>query len=364
MILNRNKITFYTVSELKPNTGIYFKMTGLVDAALSLGYEAELKCVRCVKIKDFISFYKNFVRSDSKFIFLRDIHSWQMMLSYPFLIVSRLQGKVLINDIPTPGQAQLLEMSNNEDRSKLILIISKLLLLLKGPVPYWFFNKLIQYGNEGAFFSFGNKRKTIMLGNGIEKDRIKLRKKEYLSHSGQLHLLGVANLQVSHGYDRIVKAVAAWNSTSQQKVFFHLVSGNAAPPILRMIQSLVSQYHIEEYIIFEPSMDTNQLYDMYGKCDLAVGGVAGYKVGLTMSSALKLREYCLAGMPFMFSTIDADFPEGLPFCFQVSNDDSIDDILKVFEEFPDKRLQFSDESIRQYAIDNLNYRIKLQRLGF
>lgn len=364
MKLNKQKISYFTVSELKPNTGIYFKIAGLVDAARELGYEAELRSVRCEKLRDFIHFYLSIVKCDSKYIFLRDIHSWQMIFSYPFWIICRIQGKYLINDIPTPGQAQLLEMSNNEDRSKLILFISKLLLLIKGPVPYWFFNRLIQYGNENSYFSFGNKHKTIMLGNGIEKDRVPLRGKEYLKHKGELHLLGVANLQVSHGYDRVVKAVAEWNKNSGNKVYFHIVSGNAAPPVYNFIKRLVTENHIDQFVIFEPQMDMLGLCEMYSKCDLAIGGVTGYRVGLTHSSALKLREYCLAGIPFMFSCIDDDFPDYLPFCFHVTDEDTCDDIIRVFEEFPVKRNLFSDEEIRQYAIDNLSYTKKLQRLGF
>lgn len=363
MKLNKKKISYFTVSQLKPNTGIYFKIAGVVDAARELGYEAELRSVRCVKLKDFIQFYSSIVKCDSKYIFLRDIHSWQMIFSYPFWIICRIQGKYLINDIPTPCQAALTESSLNGNLSSVRSSISKFLLLIKGPVPYWFFNKIIQYGNESSYFSFGNKHKTIMLGNGIEKDRVPLREKEYLKHKGELHLLGVANLQVSHGYDRIVRAISEWNKNNTFKAYFHLVSGNAATPVLEGIKKIVNDLHIDKFVFFEPQMNTEQLYEMYGKCDIAIGAIGIHRVGLREASALKLREYCMAGIPFMYSGLDSDFPVDLPFCFQVSNDESINDILKVFGEFSKIRESFTDEDIRQYAIDNLSYSNKLHKLG-
>ena len=364
MKIQKNKIAYYTVSSLNHNTGVYFKIAGLLDAARNMGYDTELIDKPRVKFWDFVLLYCDFISNDAKYIFLRDIHSWQMMFAYPFLIICRLQNKVLINDIPTPCRAALVEISKNERTPCFLRFIKKLLLYLKGPIPYWFFNKIIQYGNEGTYFSFGNRHKTVMLGNGIEKDRVCLRGKDYLKHNDELHLLGVANLQVSHGYDRIVRAISIWNSDNNYKVFFHLVSGNAAPPVLESIKQLVKDNNTEKYVVFEPSKNTSQLNEMYGLCDIAVGAIGIHRVGLAQSSALKLREYCLAGIPFIYSGLDPDFQTDLPFCFQISNDDSIDDILKVFSVFPKKRKTFTDEDIRQYAIDNLNYTKKLQRLGF
>jgi hypothetical protein len=77
---------------------------------------------------------------------------------------------------------------------------------------------------------------------------------------------------------------------------------------------------------------------------------------------LKVREYCLAGIPFIASGVDPDFPDNLPFRFVVSNDNEIDDILNVFSIFPQKRKTFTDEEIRQYAIDHLSYDSKFREM--
>lgn len=365
MLLDNKKIAYYTVCAYNENSGVYFKITGLLDAAKRIGYTTDLKMISCSRISEFLAFYLDIVKNDAKYIFLRDIHSWQMMLSYPFLLFCRFQGKILIDDIPTPCNAALTESEQNGTMSSFRSAISKVLLLIKGPVPYWFFNKIIQYGNESSYFSFGNKGRTIMLGNGIEKNRMKLRKKDYLNHQGVLHLLGVSNLQISHGYDRIIRAIIKWNTMQPAyKVVFHIVTGNASQAVLDSYLELVHNNHIEPYVFFEKQMNTEQLYSIFSACDLAVGSLGAYRVGLTHASPLKLREYCLAGMPFIYSCIDKDFPIDLPFCFYVSNDDSIDDIINVFSEFPKRRESFTDESIRQYAIDNLNYTKKLHELGF
>ena len=358
--LNEKKVLYAMACKYAPNTGVYFKVDGFCQAAQNLGYVTELVSIECKKLGDFKPFWKKIVKSDAKYIMLRDIPGWRIISGYKCFVKCRRQGKVLICDIPTPNNAESLIFLRTK---KISDFRRSIYTVLRGPVPYWFFNTLIQYGNESWYYLLGNRRRTVMPGNGIGKDRIQLRRKEYLDHPDELHILGVAVLCDYHGFDRIVKAIYEWHQNHSSPIFFHIVSGDRPNVEVDKMKQYVVNHNIQEFVIFHGGKTTAQIYDLYGKCDLAVGSLGLFRVGLKSASTLKLREYCLAGIPFVYSGIDSDFPLSLPFCFNVSNDESVDSIINVFEEFSEKRKLFTDEDIRQYALDHLVYEAKLKKIG-
>lgn len=100
----------------------------------------------------------------------------------------------------------------------------------------------------------------------------------------------------------------------------------------------------------------------YDSADIAVGSLGLFRIGLNTSSILKIREYALAGIPFITAGYDPDFQEDMPFRFLVPNDESISPIVNVLERFPSARKTFTDEDIRKYAIENLSLESKFDQM--
>ena len=78
---------------------------------------------------------------------------------------------------------------------------------------------------------------------------------------------------------------------------------------------------------------------------------------------MKAREYCAAGIPFVASGSDPDFPCELPFRVRVSLGESTDDLKNLFREFGELTRRFTTEEMRQYAETQLSYRSKLRKIG-
>jgi hypothetical protein len=82
----------------------------------------------------------------------------------------------------------------------------------------WIFNRVIQYGNEGAFFRLGNKNRFLLIGNGIDVDSIRIRENKFKWPSSEIVEVGVAQVRFYHGFDRIIKAINYWNKTEEGKM--------------------------------------------------------------------------------------------------------------------------------------------------
>ena len=224
-----------------------------------------------------------------------------------------------------------------------------------------FFNKIIQYGNESWYFNIFNYKRTILIGNGIDKNRINQREKKYTWPNNQLRLLTVATIVEYQGIDRMIMAISKWNKDNHPYNIRFDVIGDG--PNLDFLKKLVLKNNLEDYIIFHGRRDQKYISEYYALSHLAVSALSLYKVKLTIASALKAREYCLCGIPFIATGADPDFSEKQTFRFEVANDNGIEDILKIFSKYPGVYHLLDDSKIRKYAIDNLSFSSKLKKIG-
>lgn len=358
-----NKVIYIASANIPKNGGVSAKIDGTLSAARQLGYQTEFFGYGNGIKSTYATVWRGMVLSDASNIFFRRVTGWLNITLIPVYLMARLQGKRIIIDIPTPIKAQIGEILNT-DSSRIKKLRHIIYEYIAGPIPYWCFNTIIQYGDEGAYFAFGNKKRTVMLGNGIDPERIKLREKLYGQDNNTINLVGVAYLSVYHGFDRIIKVIAQWNQTNNKKYVFHIIGDNPGTPILESLKNQAEKLNVSEYVVFHGIQNQQYIYKYYSQCDMAVGSLGLFRIDLITSSILKSREYCLAGIPFITAGKDYDFTGDIPFCFNVSNDDSIDDILQVFKSFPERRKTFTDEQIRQYAIEHLTFEAKLTSLGF
>jgi glycosyltransferase involved in cell wall biosynthesis len=357
------KQIIYLAPSFQSTSGVYHKVLGILSSARKIGYQTEYVDYRCGFINTYSVVWSVMVKSQSKIIIMRSIVGIISLLLIPAYIIARLQKKYLVIDVPTPIVSIVNEIRFNSKANPFKKIIHIFFCYLSGPIPFWFFNKIVQYGNEGWFFSLGNKSRTQLIGNGIDSAQILLRKKDYLVNQSVLRLVAVANVSYYHGYDRVLKAIAKWNNSHEFKVSFTIIGDNTDDNVLSSLKTMSVDLGIDQYISFSGLRDSNYIYDAYSNCDLAVGSLGLFRIGLSLSSVLKIREYCLAGIPFIAAGDDPDFSISTPFRFVVSNDDNIESIEKVFEVFPQRRNLFSDEEIRQYALDHLSFDSKIKIFG-
>lgn len=357
--MNRNKILYISTHNVDTESGVEHKIQGFCNSARANGFKVERLTQYCRSIKQRRQLLRESLKSDSKIWVIRSF-GFLTFAVIDILYRAKMQGRILICDQPTPLSVTLKEVWNSKTKGykKLYNLIFG---IVSGPWSFSQYHRIIEYAPEGLYFKFGNVKKIKLIGNGIDINRISLRHHDYRENS-EIKIVGVANTSISHGYDRMIKAISIFNKTSDTKVIFEIIGGALDSPIINSLRGLVEDLAIKDYVSFSGFQNQSYISKAYDQSDIAVGALGLYRVGLHVSSILKVREYCLAGIPFITSGEDPDFPNKLPFRIVVPNDDSVDSIVNALYSFQKERSSFSDESIRDYAIANLGYDKKFNQM--
>lgn len=356
---DRKRIVYLSMTDKSKFIGVHKKISDTLSAARNLNYIAHSFYIKNQGIKNLLKIPFILIKIKCDMIFIRSVDPFTFIL-IPFVFLARLKGKIIYYDIPTPMQASYHEDKIKRNKSYVKRILYNIYYLLNGPWSYWFFNRIIQYGNENWYYRIGNNNKTILLGNGIDPNRFKLREKKYSCNINALNLIAVANVSYYHGYDRVIKAMKKWNkSESPYTIKFDIIGDGPEISYLKEIAAELNGVSI----LFHGNQNADYIYNAYSKAHLAVSSLGLYKLGLQFASVLKAREYCLCGIPFIAAGEDPDFNKQLDFVFNVKNDDSIDEIIEIFRNYPTVCTDLIPSDIRKYAIDNISYESKLRKLG-
>lgn len=341
--------------------GVLKKIEGFCKSAVNAGYVAEKAISEGKKNRQIHRVMQTMVKTDAKYIVLRSPNR-KGLLYLHYLLRAKFQGKVIILDQPSPAATYIKEVSfqNRPFFNKTAKIFFT---YVSCPLLFLISDRVIQYGEESAYFQYFARHKTLLVGNGIDIKRLPLRVKEYPSADDRIALVGVAaSISGWHGFDRVVCAMGEWKRRGKNpKVTFDIIGDNNTPDAEK-IKQLIEEYGIDEDVTFCGYLSAEELNGLYSRESLAVASLGIYRKGLSTASPLKIREYCLAGIPFITAGSDPDFSNDVPFRFVVSNNDGFEDIIQVFSQFPISRNNFTDEEIRQYAIEHLSYDKKFKEI--
>lgn len=202
----------------------------------------------------------------------------------------------------------------------------------------------------------------ITIDNGIPFDEIAPRRTADAVPEGEIRLLGVAGTSIAHGYFRILEGMALYQKSrpdGSPNVFFDIVGENET---IQALKSMAAELGIENLVSFLGYKNSQELSELYGKCDAAVSSLGVYQIGLTYLSPLKSREYCAAGIPFIYAYEDT-LPADAPFALKIPNDPSPADI-KAIAEFVENCRRNPEISAqeRQFAKDHYDWKIIMKRV--
>ncbi|WP_121514361.1 MULTISPECIES: glycosyltransferase [unclassified Petrotoga] len=202
-------------------------------------------------------------------------------------------------------------------------------------------------------------KKFVLISNGIRLEDIKI-KNQNQNKKASIHLLSIANLRFWHGYDRIIKGLYEYYKNNPKKdVYYHCVGEG---PVLENLKNSVKEFKLEKYVIFHGTKVGEELDKIVDDSDIAFGSLGNHRKGLYSDSALKNREYCARGIPFVIASNDQDFQESFPYVFRIPKDDSPVDINKIinwYEDLSKKHPNYSLE-MRKYAEENLSWDTKVK----
>jgi glycosyltransferase involved in cell wall biosynthesis len=213
---------------------------------------------------------------------------------------------------------------------------------------------------QGYTRMFG--KKAIPLDNAISADGI--RQKAFRPPDGCIRLIAVASMEAYHGYERILQGLSTYRRTKGSEavpIQFHLVGEGRQTAFYK---DLTRQLGLEDAVFFYGKKAGLELDLLFNVCDLAVGTLGAYKIGLTKMSPLKTKEYCLRGIPFLYAYEEGGLPPGCRFCRLLPNDASevkMEDVIQFYREsyknFPELQ-----EAMICHAQTHYSWKTQFQKL--
>lgn len=197
------------------------------------------------------------------------------------------------------------------------------------------------------------QRPSVVIGNGVDCDEV-----SFVNHQvdgRQVHLAYIGSPSVYDGLDRLLAALSSRPSAAN-RVVIHLI-GPSWDRDSRLSKVLDTQA-IRTYGFVSPE----GLPTILPFVDVGIGPLGLHRRGLREASNLKVRRYLAHGIPVVLSSDDPDLDGSLRFVLKLPANDQPLDVEALIEFAAEARNTETRRQARQFAEDNLSYRVKARRL--
>ncbi len=366
--MNKNVLFFlFDNIYLRGKAGVYNKVKGQISALKQMGYNVDL--VSFAQKNRLFFNKKEILKVPSKTLFLRififgkiisevkknplyDFIYIRYFLSSPFFILFLRQlkkrGVKIVLELPTYPYDDEIKATNFIEKINIFLDRVTRKLLKK----YVFLCACPTYDQE----IFGIP--TVKINNGIIVENINIvRSKE--KNTKKIKLIGVANLSIWHGYDRIITGLGLYYKQKKRDIdVFFTVIGEGKE--LNNLKALVAKLNLRKYVQFAGIQTGAALDTYFNKADIAVSSLGLHRIGLKKGSTIKTGEYLARGLPVIFSYDDETIQDLLPFILKVeANDDPVN--METVISFY-RKLNISPENIRKFAKKHLDWKIQMKNI--
>ena len=206
-------------------------------------------------------------------------------------------------------------------------------------------------------------QRTIRISNGVDFDSIPLH--DYHPVDDAIHLIGVAEVHLWHGYDRLIAGLGEYyqREPSPKNMIFHIVGGVDPFDLYGQgdypgIQSLIDQYGLQQHVVFHGQLFGEELDKVFNQSCFAIGSLARHRTGITAIKTLKNREYATRGIPFIYSEQDSDF-DSKPYIIKAPSDESPINILQILDFIETQH--FEPAEIRK-SVEDLSWKVQMKKV--
>lgn len=207
-------------------------------------------------------------------------------------------------------------------------------------------------------------QRTIRISNGVDFDSIPVH--QYQPQGDEIHLIGVAEVHIWHGFDRLMTGLGEYykNTPNPRQVFFHVVGGvhpfdmNGDSGKVEGFKSIIERYGIQDKVIFHGQLFGEELDRVFNQSCFAIGSLGRHRSGITVIKTLKNREYATRGIPFIYSETDSDF-DNQPYVLKALPDESPINVRQILD-FIDTH-HFQPQDIRR-TVEHLTWKIQMKKV--
>ena len=316
----------------------------MIDKQIIADYGCGIKS-KILKRTEFSSIVNYAIKENIAFVYIRSNHN-----ANPFTInmVKRIKkaGIKVVMEIPTyPYDAEYLSQGMGkqifQDRIFRKILAKQL-------------DAIVTFSDANEIFG----KKTIRISNGIDFNSIKI-KRTNTTDPKIINLIGVAEIHPWHGFDRVIKGLAAYYEMPHDIVVnFHIVGYFFFDNDEKMFKQMIADNHLEKYIILHGKKHGDELDQIFDKCDFGIGSLGRHRVGIDKIKTLKNREYAARGIPFIYSETDEDFDEKT-YVLKAPADETPIDINRIIDFYQHLTLSPTDirNSIKHLSWENQMHKV-------
>ena len=287
-----------------------------------------------------------------QFVYARCFQNASPFLIHLFKKLRKL-GIKSVTEIPTYPYDQEFETFSRQERLGL-----KIDQLFRHRL-YREMSAIVTFSDEERIFG----QRTIRISNGVDFDSIPLH--QFQPKDEAIHLIGVAEVHLWHGYDRVISGLGEYykKTDAPREVVFHIVGG--VDPFDMFgggdfpgLQTMIDKYDLQKNVVFHGQLFGEELDKVFNQSHFAIGSLARHRSGITVIKTLKNREYATRGIPFIYSEQDSDFDDK-PYVVKAVPDESPIDIQQILD-FIDSH-HFNPQDIRK-TVEKLSWKIQMKRV--
>jgi len=353
------RIAFVYYSNASDAIGIDNKMLSYKKAAGHLNFDSIIYKIQSLYLSDELINIWAIIKSNENVYLIRYNNSRNIFL-FLMIVILKIRKKRIILDVPTPLTNYLKELNLSSALSFKRFLI-KFSTYILGPLPFFISDLVVQYAEESAYFN-PKLVKSILIGNGIDANQVinlvdsinsSMFVEKYNFNTNYLNVVSLGSVAPWHGWDKLINLISKINKTREIPLRYYIIGDGIE---LDNLKKMVIQNNVCDSVFFLGKMKREEYVPFISCCDLGIGSLAWDRVGVTIASPLKSREYICCGIPVVYSSFDIDISNS-PFGFEISTDSL--SIYKFTTEVDKLALNKKKSDYFEFARGNLDMKIKL-----
>ena len=214
-----------------------------------------------------------------------------------------------------------------------------------------FVDKIVTFSDDREIFGVP----CVNLSNAVDPEQIPLR--AVVPRHDYVRMTGVAILSFWHGYDRLIRGIAAYRAAHPQgrEVRFDVVGGGE---IRDQLEQLARELGVADCVKFHGLLYGDELNRVFLDTDLCVGCLACHRKHIVEVKSLKNVEYAMRGIPMVYSEQNNDF-DNRPYVLKATADESPVDVADLLRRF--EKAERDPATIRR-SVAHLSWEFQMKKL--
>ena len=140
-------------------------------------------------------------------------------------------------------------------------------------------------------------------------------------------MIAVSTMGVSRGYDRLIMGLKDYYDKGGKCDF--LLKFVGAGEIIPNLKELAERFDLKEHVQFISPIGGKELDEVFETSTIGVGALGLYNVNSNFASTLKIKEYLVRGLPFIYAGDEIGIPCPYDYALVFPNDPTIIDFNRI-----------------------------------